>query len=162
MAKQWNQAVAKALGSDIRKSRSLSGGCIGEVYHAALDDGREVVLKVDNGARPRLDIEGYMLQYLADHSALPVPEVLQNSPELLIMAFIEGDSHFGGGAEQHAAELLAALHQVKGPAHGLEKATLIGGLHQPNPWTESWIPFFGEHRLLYMSREAVREGRMPK
>ncbi len=162
MAKQLNQEVADALGSGIRKSRPLSGGCIGEVYHAQLEDNRDVVIKVDNGAKPRLDIEGYMLQYLADHSELPVPEVLYNSPGLLIMGFIEGDSHFGGGAEQHAAELLAALHQVKGPAHGLEKATLIGGLHQPNPWTESWITFFGEQRLLYMAREAVREGSMPK
>lgn len=162
MAMNLNKAVQEAVGSAIHSSHPLSGGCIGDVYHVTLEDKRDVVVKVDNGRHAKLDIEGYMLQYLADQSQLPVPEVLFNSPNLLIMSYIEGDSHFSGGAEQHAAELLADLHQQKGKAHGLEKATLIGGLHQPNDWTDSWITFFAEQRLLYMAREAVRESRMPK
>jgi fructosamine-3-kinase len=39
---------------------------------------------------------------------------------------------------------------------------LIGGLHQPNPWTDSWLDFFREQRLLYMGRQGVRHGRLPE
>ncbi|MCA9930289.1 MAG: fructosamine kinase family protein, partial [Anaerolineales bacterium] len=39
--------------------------------------------------------------------------------------------------------------------------TLIGGLHQPNRWTDNWLDFFREQRLLYMAQEGVRTGRLP-
>ncbi len=148
--------IHEALGVLPVSIRPLSGGCIGEVYAADLDDGHRVALKVDASNAPRLDIEGYMLGYLANTSNLPVPRVIHSSPSLLIMDFIEGDSHFSPEAQQHAAELLAALHGVHGPAFGLERDTLIGPLHQPNPWTDSWVSFFREHRLLYMGEEACR------
>src|SRR6185503_1805666 len=31
----------------------------------------------------------------------------------------------------------------------------------PNPWTGSWVEFFGSQRLLYMADLAVRAGRLP-
>lgn len=154
--------VEELLGVQAESVRALSGGCVGEVYGLRLSDGREIVAKVDQSTAPRLDVEGYMLQYLAEHSALPVPEVYHSAPELLLMARLPGDSRFDSGAEVHAAELLADLHRVSSPKHGLEKATLIGGLHQPNTPSSSWIDFFREQRLLYMSDEAFREGVMPK
>ena len=150
--------VEQALGVGIQDLRPLSGGCIGEVYGATLADGRRVVVK----AGTNLDVEGYMLGYLAAHSALPVPKVHHSTPALLIMDYVAGDSRFSGSAEKHAAELLAALHEVRGPGHGLERDTLIGSLHQPNPWTESWVDFFREHRLLALGIQARDAGRMPK
>lgn len=154
--------VEEVLGVRAESIRALSGGCVGEVYGLRLSDGREIVAKVDQSAAPRLDVEGYMLQYLAQKSKLPVPEVYHSAPELLLMARLPGGSRFDKGAALHAAKLLAALHGVTSPEHGLEKATLIGGLHQPNTPTASWIDFFREYRLLYMSDEALREGVMPK
>ncbi len=158
MTGDLTQAIEKALGGRVATSRPLSGGCIGEVYQADLDDGRRVVVKVDEGADPRLDNEGYMLRYLAEHSQLPVPEVLHSVPTLLIMTFVDGRSHFSSAAERHAAEILASLHGIRAQAYGLECDTLIGGLHQPNPWNDSWIDFFREHRLLFMARKAHNEG----
>lgn len=152
--------VARYLDTDIRSARPLSGGCVGEVYRLELEDGRRAVAKVDRGARPRLDIEGYMLRYLREHSALPVPEVYGSEPGLLLMEYLVGDSHFDGRSQVHAAELLSALHGVRGAAFGLERSTLIGGLHQPNKSHEGWIDFFRDERLLYMAREAAREGRL--
>ncbi len=75
--------------------------------------------------------------------------------------WLRGDSRFSTAAQAHAADLLAALHAITAPAFGLERDTLIGGLHQPNPWTDSWLTFFRERRLLYMGREGVRSGRLP-
>lgn len=153
--------VARELGTTIVSARALSGGCIGEVSRIDLADGRRIVAKVDRGASPKLDIEGFMLRYLRAHSALPVPEVLWSEAKALLMSFETGESHFSARGQVHAAELLAALHGNASPEFGLERDTLIGGLHQPNTPSNSWVDFFRQHRLLHMSREAHREGHLP-
>jgi fructosamine-3-kinase len=160
MRRDLSNAITEALGLSARAVQPLHGGCVGEVYQVTLGDDTRIVAKVDG--RGRLSCEGDMLRYLAAHSALPVPAVLHSSPQLLLMEFVQGESRFNRAAERHAAELLAALHGVRAPAFGFETATLIGGLHQPNPWNASWLEFFREQRLLYMGAEALRAGRMPQ
>lgn len=155
-----SERLADVLGQEPRSISPLSGGSVGEVYEAGLK-GRDVVVKVYRGANPNLDIEGWMLRYLADHSELPVPEVLHASPDLLVIEKLPGSSSFSCASEQHAAELLANLHAFRRDTHGLERDTLIGSLHQPNPDAESWVDFFREHRLLHMAKEGVREGSVP-
>ncbi len=134
---------------------------MGEVYRADFQDGRRFVVKVDRSSTPILEREGWMLQYLAAHSKLPIPKVIHSEPTLLVMTFLPGASNFSEQSEIHAAELLADLHNITAPQFGLEEDTLIGGLHQPNPWTTSWIHFFREHRLLYMARVAYDAGQLP-
>ncbi len=153
--------IIDVLGSSPVRFDGLSGGCIGEVYHVELADGRSIVAKVADGTGATLAVEGYMLRYLREHSRLPVPEVYHSADTLLLMEFIEGESELDAGTQEHAAELLADLHGVRGQAFGLERDTVIGGLHQPNPMYEKWIPFFREQRLLYMAHEAARVGRLP-
>ncbi len=148
--------------TSIRDISPLSGGCVGQVYRVRLADGETLVAKVDESAQPVLATEGFMLRYLAEHSDLPVPAIIHCTDWLLLMSYLSGDSHFNRQAQAHAAELLAALHSITAPAFGLEQATLIGGLHQPNPWTESWLDFFRDHRLLYMANEGIRAGRLPQ
>lgn len=138
----------------------LHGGMVGQVFRAELPDGRIVVVKT-SGAGGTLDIEGYMLRYLAQHTSLPVPEVLHSEPALLLLTFVAGSSHFSEAAERHAADLLAALHAVTAPACGLERDTLIGPLRQPNSWTQSWVAFFRDQRLRYLARLAADSGRLP-
>jgi fructosamine-3-kinase len=53
------------------------------------------------------------------------------------------------------------LHNVRGDHFGFERDTLIGGLHQPNPRTTSWIDFFRDQRLFYMADEAARVDQLP-
>ena len=156
-----SQGIEVSLGERLRSARPLGGGCIGEVYKAELSDGSTVVAKVDRAREAHLEREGYMLRYLAAHSELPVPEVYHASEELLLMEFVEGSSRFSDGAEHHAAELLAELHGVTADAYGHERDTLIGSLEQPNPWTESWVDFFREQRLIYLAKIAHEAGRLP-
>lgn len=139
----------------------LSGGCIGQVYQVSLESGDDVVVKFDAGASPKLGLEAEMLRYLRRHTRLPVPAVYHSAPHLLIMEFLPGESRFTDGAQQHAAELLAELHEVAVPLFGFEEPTLIGGLVQPNPWKTSWLDFFREARLLHMAAEAAAQGRLP-
>jgi fructosamine-3-kinase len=151
--------IEDALERRIRSSRALSGGCVGDVALVEFEDGTRAVVKSDSGDSPKLDVEAFMLRYLADHSTLPIPEVLHAAPDLLVMELVEGESRFNIRTEMHAAELLAELHGVSGKYFGLDRDTLIGGLDQPNKPTESWVDFFREHRLLYMARRAQDEGR---
>ncbi len=145
----------------MRSARPLCGGCIGEVYRAELSNGSTIVAKVDRQAESHLEREAYMLRYLRENSDLPVPEVYHGSETLLLMEFIEGSSQFSEGAEHHAADLMAALHDVTADAYGHERNTLIGSLDQPNSWNKSWIDFFREQRLLYLADVAHESGRLP-
>lgn len=138
----------------------MSGGCVAEIYRVEFDGGDLAVAKLGR-APGALPTEAWMLRYLRKHSALPVPDVLHVDDDLLLMSFIAGGDALDGAAERHAAELLAALHEVSAPRFGLERDTLIGGLVQPNPPTESWLAFFAEQRLVHMARCAHDAGRLP-
>ncbi|EKV32880.1 Ribulosamine/erythrulosamine 3-kinase [Caenispirillum salinarum AK4] len=155
--------IARAIGHGVRRLSPLSGGCVGDVLRAELEDGAApVVVKVADDAGGGLDIEGWMLRYLADTSRLPVPGVLHAEAGLLVMEEIQaGGGGISASCQEHAADLLADLHSVTWDAFGLERDTLIGGLHQPNPREASWRTFFRDHRLLYMADESHRAGRLP-
>lgn len=156
------EEIRRTQGQELADVEPLSGGCIGQVYLLHLADGHRLVAKIDDGAAPKLHIEGEMLAYLAAHSSLPVPAVHSSSKRLLIMSYLPGASRFSPGAQRHAAELLATLHGISAPSFGFAQDTLIGGLPQPNPWTASWLDFFRQQRLLYMAKEAVQAGRLPR
>jgi fructosamine-3-kinase len=153
-------AVQAALGTRLVRARPMGGGCIGEVYEAELSDGSKAVAKVDRAGESHLEREAYMLRYLDENSNLPVPKVYHSSDTLLLMEFVEGSGNLSG-AEEHAAELLAALHGMTTEAYGHERDTLVGSLSQPNPWTGSWVEFFRNQRLLYLSGAAHEAGRLP-
>ena len=151
-------AIAAALGRKIRALRPLSGGSVAAVMLVELDDGARVVAKfgAKRGGAP-LALEGWMLEYLARETRLPVPAVVSAGDDLLIMEYIESGGVLDARCEGHAAALLAALHDVTAPAFGFERATVIGGLDQPNEWAKSWISFFRDRRLLFSARAAHGE-----
>ncbi|MBK6712203.1 MAG: fructosamine kinase family protein [Chloroflexi bacterium] len=155
------QQIAAAFGAAVSDVSPLSGGCVGQVYLLTLSDKRQLVAKVDDHPHSPLAREGYMLRFLAQHSSLPVPAVLHEAEGLLVMEYVPGESHFTAASQEHAAELLASLHQLTAVSYGLAQDTLIGGLHQPNLWMPVWLDFFRERRLLYMGEEGVRSGRLP-
>jgi fructosamine-3-kinase len=154
------EGVEVALGERLLDARPMGGGCIGEVYRAHLSDGTSVVAKVDRAEESHLEREAHMLRYLREKTELPVPEVYHSSERLLLMELMPGDGKLLE-AQTHAAELLTALHHVTAGAYGHERDTLIGSLSQPNPWTSSWVEFFRDQRLLYLSGVASEAGRLP-
>lgn len=148
--------VAHATGSVVDRAHPLAGGHNTRLYSVVLADGRTLVAKAATTGRT-LALEGAMLQYLAERSRLPVPEVLLAEPDLLVMAQLRNTHSLGETSEAHAAELLADLHGIGGAAYGFEYDTLIGPLPQPNPQGPDWVAFFRDHRLLYMARKAHGE-----
>ncbi|GAA0593498.1 fructosamine kinase family protein [Caenispirillum bisanense] len=155
--------IAAVTGQPVKALRALAGGCVGDVLRADLSDGSAVVVKLADDDGGGLDIEGWMLRYLAEQSSLPVPRVLLAEPGFLLMTWVacSGSGAVTSVCQQQAAELIAALHGITAPTFGLERDTLIGGLPQPNPPSDRWLPFFRDHRLLAMAAEAHRAGRLP-
>jgi fructosamine-3-kinase len=148
------ETIRRLTGRTVSGLKPLSGGCVGEVLLATLNDGGRLVAKLGPGLEP----EVWMLRHLAAVSRLPVPAVIHGDDGLLLMEYVESD---GTPAQADAAEKLAALHAIAWHSFGLERDTVIGGLPQPNPPTGRWLDFFRDHRLLYMAGQAVAAGRLP-
>jgi fructosamine-3-kinase len=155
----------QVLGSRVVETRPLAVGFGLTGLATTLADGRRLAVKAgetDRGGVDGLKLEAFMLGELARFSELPVPRVHYAAHDLLVMDFIESD---GGGisesVERHAGELIASLHATHRERFGYSRDTLIGPLSQPNPEAALWVPFFRDHRLLYMAREAHREGSLP-
>ena len=152
--------VEAAMAARVVAARPLGGGLTTRLAAFVLEDGRRIVAKTGTSGN-RLDLEGYMLDYLRRHSALPVPAVYLAEHDLLVMDEIPGGDVMTRAAECHAAELLADLHGRTADTYGFECDTRIGTLPQPNPRSTDWIAFFRDHRLLHMARLARDERMLP-
>ena len=161
-ASELSARLETTLGSSVVETGSLPVGFGLVGLTVRLADGRHLAVKAraaGGDAGPSLELEGYVLGELARLSDLPVPRVHIAAPDLLVMDFIDND----GGAitddvERHAATLIAKLHAVPREQFGYARDTLIGPLHQPNPQTSRWVPFFRDHRLMHMAKAAHAEG----
>ena len=150
--------IQALLDAPVIGTAPLSGGCVADVRLVTLASGRRVVAKVGG---PDLDLEGEMLAHLRERSALPTPQVLHASPDLLVMEHIE---HTGGsGWGTHLADLLAELHAVTSGdgLFGFGGRTLIGPLRLENGWSASWGAFYRDRRVVPMIDEASRRGSLP-
>lgn len=152
--------VEAALGQRPTGARPLRGGSVAAVFGLTMPDATKLVAKV--GSRgANLALEGWMLRTLKERSRLPVPVVVYDDDMLLVMEHLPSDGGIDAAVERHAAELIADLHGATAPEFGLERDTLIGGLHQPNATNTRWMPFFRDQRLLYMAGDAARAGWLP-
>ena len=151
-------AVERWAGCTVAEATELDGGEVGTVSCADLADGRRVVVKT---AETDLTTEAAMLEHLAAEGGLTVPEVFHVTPELLLLEFVEGSGDLTPAVERDLAERLAALHETTADAFGFPFDTLTGRFRQPNPWTDDWADFFGEHRLGHAAACAAAEGVLP-
>ena len=153
------QRITDRAGASIARTAVLGGGCVGDVRHIELADGRQWVAKL-GPTQAGLAIEGFMLNYLAEKSSLPVPDVFLSDDDLLVMAYLPAEGPMCQETEIHAADLVAALHEITNDTFGFKCDTVLGGLHQPNPPTASWLDFFRDARLIYMATQAHQVGRL--
>ena len=152
------QRVSSALDADAHDATELDGGEVGSVYRISFRNRSDVAVKVDDSP---LGIEAAMLQYLDRDTPLPVPEVRHVEPGLLVLSFIRGDNRFGERAERDLACHIASLHDISADAFSFPFDTLSGPFRQSNPWTDSWIDFFREQRLLPFADAARTDGTLP-
>lgn len=150
--------IERVLDAEVTGTLELSGGMVGTVYRVTFTNRRPIAAKV--GDTP-LELEARMLSYLASESPVPVPDVLHAAEDLLLLEYVEGDDTWTPATERDVADHVAALHDCTAQANGFPFETLSGPYSQPNPWTDSWIEFFREHRLEQFAVAAHEEGTLP-
>jgi fructosamine-3-kinase len=165
MATSPAQKLAAALGARITASRALPGGDIADVSLLTLDNHTEVVAK-----RPRMDqpdttaVEAMMLKHLAKVSDLPVPKVLFQQKNMLVISYVPHKGVTNGQqAARDIAEHVAKLHDVTATAkkpYGFEKDTFIGPLPQVNTAAQNWVDFYRDNRLAKMVTSCQNVGRI--
>lgn len=152
--------IEREAGSAVADLRPYASGNNAALYLVDVKGGGRLIAKIATRPGAKLDLEAWMLRYLAEHSRLPVPEVIHSTASMLIMTYLPGGPALNDKAEYHAAALLADLHAITADHYGLMRDTLIGALDQPNLQERDWLTFFREHRLLCMARAAMEEGRI--
>jgi fructosamine-3-kinase len=157
MAVPLTERIERALGATVVETAELDGGMIGTVYRVELGS-ETVVAKTSDHS---LTTEGRMLRYLRAESDLPVPEVYHSGDDLLVLEHVAGESTITPAVERNAAGHLASLHAIDGPGFGFPFDTLTGPVRQPNPWTDSWVEFYREHRVRTLLALARDDGGLP-
>lgn len=152
--------VGRIVGDSVTRSRTLTGGLMGDVVRMEFER-RDPVVAKSAGVDAWLTLEAEMTRHLRATGTIPVPDVLFAHDDLLILEFIEG-VHLQPEAEAHCGELLAALHGVTGDAYGFGGPTLNGRVVLDSPWRSSWVAFFGEHRLRFSLNLAEAHRPLPR
>lgn len=158
--------ISAALGQPVRvTSRTvLGGGCVNHVERVRTTSGSFIV-KSNPAAPPGFfGREAAGLRALAaSGTTLVVPEVVsvQSAPiPRLVMTDI-GAGQPASDFHERVGRGLAELHRRSDAAFGFSCDTYCGATLQPNPWTTSWLTFFGEARLGHQLKLATDAGRLP-
>lgn len=157
--------VADLLDVGTGKTRSLSGGFIGEAWRVETDRG-PVFAKTKADAPPGFfTTEAAGLEWLRAPGLVAVPEVLGVDEKILILAYVEP----GRATSDAAARLgagLARLHAAGAdgfgsvpPAGGT--AGFLGRLGVSDAVCATWAEFFVSHRIEPLAAEADRRGALP-
>ncbi len=145
-------------------SRSpMSGGCINTAWRLALSDGTTLFMKENTaGFRDMFLKEAKGLEALQTPEGPVVPKPLAvrsgADRQFILMEFIPGGRP-GRGYWEAFGRAFAAMHSRRASeAYGFDEDNFIGSTVQENPWSDSWVAFFGEHRLGFQIRLAARRG----
>ena len=150
------------LGNTIEECSPLHGGCVSEVYQLHLSSGSSVVCKIPPalGSSLTLENEAFMLNYLREHTHLPVPEVLYVDETVLVLEFVDSDSQPSSNTQSDAADCLSRLHALDSKTFGFQATTILAGIELDNRPTGQWVEFFRTRRLEPVTQRALLDGRI--
>lgn len=138
----------------------VGGGSISSASRLTLDDGTSLFAKSwphPEGPPPGFfAAEAAGLRWLREAAAAPVPEVIADLPNLLVLEWIEPGEATEAGALEFGRGL-ARLHAAGADAFGAPWPGYIGSLPMDNtPSSGPWSSWYAERRLLpyaVLSRE---------
>lgn len=158
------EALTRALGSDVRVATPLRGGDVAIAYRVELADGSSVFAKT-HAAPPDgfFTTEATGLEWLRAADAVAVPEVLavSDSPAFLVLAWIEESGRSSAEDEAAFGRQLATLHRAGAPAFGREDRRPTGSRSLPNDPCDTWSEFYAERRLFPLAEMAARAEALP-
>ncbi|HAC63580.1 MAG TPA: hypothetical protein DCF68_08580 [Cyanothece sp. UBA12306] len=147
---------------EIKKQRSVSGGCINQGYALT---GEEVTYFVKINQASQVEMfaaEALGLKQMLATNTIRIPQPIcwgmADRASYIVLEWLE----FGRGTNQSWTQMgkqLAKMHQVQGSSKfGWERNNTIGSTPQINTWTENWADFFAEYRIGYQLKLARRRG----
>ena len=147
------EAVAAHLGSPVRRTSFVGGGCIANATRLDTDDG-VFFLKYGRGAvAMTFPAEAASLRALREaESPLVIPTVLAaedeagECPGFLLTEWIETGTK-GVRFWESFGQSMAALHRHTAGRYGFDQSNFIGRLPQHNTWADTWPAFFRLNRL---------------
>ncbi len=146
---------------DPKQQRSLGGGSINSAYLLA-DQHHSYFVKCNSAAQVEMFVaEWHGLQELTKPQAIRVPRPLcygtHDSTAYMVLEYIPLKSSRSDTAIK-LGQQLAQLHQFQASQFGWDRNNTIGSTPQANPWTDTWVDFYREHRLKFQVRLAKRRG----
>ncbi len=138
----------------ITSSRSVGGGCINDGMVVETEFGESFFLKINRQTPPDMfarEVEGLRALNVEGGPVVPTP-YLHGSDFILMEDLLPGTPQPDYWPE--FGRRLAILHQNTNAQYGFEHDNYIGSTPQSNPWTDDGYEFFGQSRLLYMTRLA--------
>jgi fructosamine-3-kinase len=152
------EVATRLLGAPVSGVTPVGGGCIGTGARAVTADGRTVFVKT-MPAPPHgiFAAEAAGLRWLGAAGAVPVPEVLAEGDDGIVLEWVEPGASSRAAAERLGAGL-AALHLSGADAFGATWPAYLGPLRLGNEPAPTFAEFYAEHRLLPCLRIAVDRG----
>ncbi len=161
---QISQQISETIGQkfEIKKHRSVSGGCINQGYSIS-DDDLTYFIKLNQATKLEMfAAEALGLKQILATQTIKVPQPIcwgtSGDSSYIVLEWLE----FGGGnssAWEAMGRNLAAMHKAKvGDNFGWEVNNTIGSTPQINTFNSNWAEFFAEHRIGYQLKLAQRRG----
>ncbi len=142
----------------IQDTHSIGGGCISHGLRLVTNE-CEFFLKWNQHVAKDLFIkeaEGLNEMAAVENEYLKVPQALlckevDETPGYILMQFLTSGS--SSRQDESLGRGLAVLHQKSANKFGFHHDNYCGSTRQPNEWTNDWVRFFGEKRILYLVNE---------
>jgi len=149
-------------GSAIKKSESLSGGCISNAYKVTFEDDTSFLIKINEHSPADMFIkEAHGLKELQKANAIKVPEVILYDEGFVLLEFITSVTKKKNFFEEFGRKF-ALLHKFKADEFGFYEDNYIGSTPQININDETtkknWTSFYFKKRLLYQFKLAEKNG----
>ena len=149
-------------GSAIKKSESLSGGCISNAYKVTFEDDTSFLIKINEHSPADMFIkEAHGLKELQKANAIKVPEVILYDEGFVLLEFITSVTKKKNFFEEFGRKF-ALLHKFKADEFGFYEDNYIGSTPQININDETtkknWTSFYFNKRLLYQFKLAEKNG----
>ena len=90
------------------------------------------------------------LQFLNNLKLKYFPKIYNDDGKYLIISFIKNNGIQPNRTKDDLLNAIITIHSIKNKKYGLNFDTQIGGLKQENNWSDNWVNFYREKRLLYV------------
>jgi protein-ribulosamine 3-kinase len=162
LSSKITKRVENFRGLGIKKSESLSGGCISSAYKITFDNDISCLIKTNElFSTDMFTREAHGLQELKKANAIKVPDVYLYEDEIILLEFIESGTKKKNFFEDFGRKF-AQMHKSTADEFGFYEDNYIGSTPQININDEStkknWRSFYFNMRLLYQFRLAEKNG----